>query len=138
MASSNTPTTNANAAGRCTAVTKSGTVCGRAVPRDSGTGLCVCHDPERQRSAARAGGAGRGHAARASRELRRSNIGPEDVRALLGDVMLRTLDGQLEPNRAAALATVARAWVAVNEQVDLEQRLTQLEQLLAQREGTQS
>lgn len=52
--------------------------------------------------------------------------------------MLRTLDGQLEPNRAAALATVARAWVAVNEQVDLEQRLTQLEQLLAQREGTQS
>jgi len=59
---------------------------------------------------------------------------PADVKDTLA-VLLRTLggleQGEMEPQRATAIAAVARAIVTTHEVSDLEQRLTALEEQAA-------
>jgi BMFP domain-containing protein YqiC len=66
---------------------------------------------------------------------------PQDVKDTLG-VLLRTLGrleaDEIEPGRAQAIASVARAIVTVHENASLEARLEALEAIAADRKGRAS
>lgn len=110
---------------RCRATTKQGLPCSAQPIRPSG--FCFWHDPAlaaEHQANRRKGGHGRSNTARAAKKL------PTDVRDTL-NVLLRTLGrleaDEMEPGRAQAIASVARAIVTAHETASLEDRLSALE-----------
>lgn len=109
---------------RCTATTQGGVACNAQAWKD---GLCRWHHPSlaaERKEWSRKGGEGRSNASRARKAL------PRDLRDTL-DALYRVLhgveEGTVEPARANAVATVARAICAVQEVGDFERRLGELE-----------
>ncbi len=110
--------------GRCTGTNRDGKPCSAQVWRD---GLCRWHHPDlasERDEWRRKGGAGRSNLNRADKRLPRSH---RDVR----DTLLRALSavegGELEPPKAQAMASLARAFVTVAESGELDERLAALE-----------
>ena len=108
----------------CTATTQGGAPCNAQAWQEE---LCRWHHPSlaaERKEWSRKGGHERSNASRARKAL------PRDLRDTL-DALYRVLqgveDGTVEPARANAVATVARAIVAVQEVGELERRLGELE-----------
>lgn len=119
----------------CSATTKNGLPCtARARP---GSNWCNWHDtaPDavtQRREWQMAGGKAKSNANRLRKRVPESLGGVETVlhRALAG-----LEDGTLEPSRAGAMASVARALIALHEPSELERRLTDLERVAEERRG---
>ncbi len=109
----------------CTGTNRDGGACSaRPQPRQD---VCLWHDPARAQDRAawrRQGGHGKSNAQREAKRL------PADVKDTLA-VLVRTLGGlehgEMEPQRATAIAAVSRAIVTTYELGELETRLTALE-----------
>ncbi len=108
----------------CLATAANGSPCRAQVWRDN---LCRWHHPDLRTERdewRRKGGAGRSNLSRADKRLPRS---PRDVR----DALLRALSaveaGDLEPPKAQAMASLARAFVTVAESGELADRVASLE-----------
>ncbi len=108
----------------CSAMAANGSPCRAQVWRDR---LCRWHHPDlvaERDEWRRKGGAGRSNLNRADKRLPRSH---RDVR----DALLRALSaveaGDLEPAKAQAMSSLARAFVTVAESGDLDERVAALE-----------
>lgn len=115
---------------QCKAVNRHGTPC-RATPLRERP-YCLRHDPElaKQRDAWNLkGGQNRSNAVRAEKRM------PGTLRETL-DMLYRTLEGlesgAVPASRATAIASVARAVVAVFEMGEMELRLSEIEKQLAE------
>jgi hypothetical protein len=96
------------------------------------SGYCFAHDPalERDRRAARErGGRASANVVRLRRHLGPSALGSVFDRLL--DALSEVHDETLSPARGSAMASIARALVAVLEVGELEERIQQLEAKLA-------
>lgn len=116
---------------RCSERTTAGNPC-RARPRP-GRSVCFAHDPDladQRAEARRRGGANSATVARQWRGM------PEPVRDLLVG-LIETFDevraGDVEPARASAVASVARAALSAWDAAVVEDRLDEIEQALATR-----
>ena len=111
---------------QCAASRKDGRPC--TAPALSGP-FCFAHDPDREQERAEArrrGGKGRSTIARLHAMM------PRDLRGVyetLGQAMTEVHQGELDPRKASAMASIARAMVAVLEAGDFEERLRRLEEL---------
>jgi hypothetical protein len=115
-------------AGRCQAKTKEGKPCS-ATPRP-GRPYCLWHDPDAEatrRENARKGGQSRSNLARLKRSLPAEPLTFGDVQNVLGAVLRDLLAGTLDPPVANAAATVARAFAAIAQAGEMEERLRELE-----------
>lgn len=117
----------------CKQPTKSGKPCGFPPMKDSD--YCYQHDPngaDARRKSNAVGGRNRATKERIYAAL------PEDLKDT-ANVLYRTLGalerGDMEPARATAIATVARAIVAVFETGDAERRISEIEKLLTERDA---
>ncbi len=109
---------------RCQAIAKGGQPCS-ATPR-SGRPYCLWHDPqadEARRELSRKGGHARSNASRARKAMKSA----ADVTPVLWTALNDLAAGTLEPARGQAMASVARALVAVHEATEIEERLVALE-----------
>jgi hypothetical protein len=123
-------------ADRCPATTKEGKPCS-ATPRP-GRGYCLWHDPTAaaERSAnARKGGQSRSNLARLKRALPTETLDFRDVQGVLGAVLRDLLAGTLDPPVANAAANVARAFAAIAQAGEMEDRLRELEARAGLRES---
>lgn len=118
----------------CRATTKEGKPCG-ATPRP-GREWCAWHDPDlaaRRDEWNRAGGQGKSNVNRARKRL------PSDLQDVAGIILkaLRDVEaGDLAPAQASAMSGLARAYCAVYESGLVDQRIKDLEALIAERTGT--
>jgi hypothetical protein len=118
------------AARTCTAPTSAGRPCRANAQADRA--CCFIHDPAREAERAEArrrGGEAKATATRVTKYWLAvgSAIQPGDLPALLRGAALAVASGKLEPGRAVALATVARASIAIREAIEIEARLAKLE-----------
>lgn len=117
---------------QCSAQTKAGERCRSwAMP---GTDWCVNHDPKRvvELSAWRKkGGHGRSNASRARKALD-PTTGRLDVAARVLDAMTKVEAGAMQHGPANAIANLARAYIAVVGDSELQTRLDELERTLAE------
>ena len=115
-------------AGRCTATTREGKAC--SAQARAGRPYCLWHDPEaaamRRENAAK-GGKSRSNLSRLKRSLPTENLGFSDVQGVLGAVLRDLLAGKLDPPVANAAANVARAFAAIAQAGEMEERLRELE-----------
>lgn len=98
----------------------------------SPSGWCFAHDPSREAErteARRRGGAASSNVARLRRHLGPSALSP--ILDRLEEALREVHEGDLQPARGQAMASLARAMVAVLEVSELEERLTALEGRLA-------
>ena len=117
---------------RCSATTQGGAPCNAQAWRD---GLCRWHHPalEDDRAAwRRRGGEGRSTANRAGKRLPKTLL---DVQGALLRALAAVEAGELEPARATALGSLARALVTVTEYATLEGRIAELERAAGIGEG---
>ena len=115
-------------AGRCQATTKEGRPCS-AQPRP-GRQFCLWHDPEAdgvRRENARKGGQSRSNLSRLKRALPTELLTFNDVQGVLGAVLRDLLAGTVDPPVANAAANVARAFAAIAQAGEMEERLRGLE-----------
>ncbi len=118
-------------AAKCAGFTNAGKPC-RGTPLPGGT-LCFVHDPgmaERRRQGSIKGGIGKSAKVRAQRQLRDSVMDPNDVSGLLSISMKKVATHAMEPGVGTALASMARALMAVQETAQLSDRLAELERLV--------
>ena len=116
----------------CTSQTGRGKPCSAQTWRD---GMCRWHHPdlETERAAWRErGGQNRSNAARASKRLPREL---KDVQLALCRALAALEAGDLEPQRATAMAALGRAIVTVTEAGTLEERLAALEARTERQDG---
>ncbi len=112
----------------CIATTKEGRPCSAGPVRPSG--YCYWHDPallEQRLTDRQRGGAARSNAARAKRQLPDAVLTPAEMQGFIGLALRGVLAGRIEPGVANAVATLARAAVAVREATEIETRLAALE-----------
>jgi hypothetical protein len=115
-------------AGRCTATTKSGKPC--SAQARPGRTYCLWHDPEAEserRQYAAKGGQSRSNLSRLKRSLPTEPLAFRDVQGVLGAVLRDLLAGTLDPPVANAAANVARAFAAIAQAGEMEERLRELE-----------
>jgi hypothetical protein len=121
---------------QCTGTTKTGAPCrARALP---GADTCVTHDPGRIADLAewrRRGGKAKSNKARARKALPAEILTAAEIQGVLAKALRQVLSGDLEPGRANAAATIARALLAAKQVSDLEDRLTALESAAGLTEG---
>ncbi len=111
---------------RCKGANTAGAPCDAKPVRPSG--WCYWHDPalEAERAAGRRqGGRQRANTARAKKAMK----GAGEVTPVLWQALNDLAAGTLEPARATAMASVARALLAVHETTALEDRISALEAL---------
>ncbi len=111
---------------RCKGANTAGAPCDAKPVRPSG--WCYWHDPalEAERTAGRRqGGRQRANTARARKAMK----GAGAVVPVLWQALNDLAAGTLEPARGQAMASVARALVAVHEATELEERIAALEQV---------
>jgi hypothetical protein len=97
-----------------------------------GRALCFAHDPamaERRQQGSVKGGRGKSSKVRAQRQLRDSVMAPADVSGLLSISMMKVASGVMEPGTGTALASMAKALMAVQETAQLGDRLAELERM---------
>jgi hypothetical protein len=115
-------------AGRCTATTKAGKPC--SAHARPGKRVCLWHDAEaveeRRQNAAK-GGQSRSNLSRLKRSLPTELLAFSDVQGVLGAVLRDLLAGKLDPPVANAAANVARAFAAIAQAGEMEERLRELE-----------
>jgi hypothetical protein len=115
-------------AGRCTATTKAGKPC--SAQARPGKRVCLWHDAEaaeeRRKNAAK-GGQARSNLARLKRSLPTEPLAFTDVQGVLGAVLRDLLAGKLDPPVANAAANVARAFAAIAQAGEMEDRIRELE-----------
>jgi hypothetical protein len=96
---------------------------------------CRWHHPELAEER-RAWSAKGGHG-KSNRECARKSFGdvlsPTDLQGLLSVAIKSTLGGRLEPGRANAVASLARALVGIRESAELEARLCEVERAAGMR-----
>ncbi len=115
----------------CNATTKAGTPCkGRVLP---GRAYCMAHDPahaDQRAEGQRKGGESRANARRAAKAW--SAIGEQvtsdQLPAILKACMFSVKSGAMEPAQASAIANLARVSLQQSQDLELEQRITALEQ----------
>ncbi len=115
-------------AGRCQATTKEDKPC--SAQARAGRPYCLWHDPEaetQRRENARKGGQSRSNLARLKRSLPTEPLAFSDVQGVLGAVLRDLLAGTLDPPVANAAANVARAFAAIAQAGEMEERLRELE-----------
>jgi hypothetical protein len=113
----------------CAATTKDGTPCRAFVL--PGSVFCFSHDPEfaeRRKQRNLNGGHGKGTKTRIRKGLGDDALTMIEVGGLLSRAILKLEAGTIEPGTATAMATVARAFAAIQEVGAIEARLTRLEQ----------
>lgn len=113
---------------QCKALTKGGTPCTAQPVRPSG--WCYWHDPaldQVRQENRRKGGAARSNKARAKRSYEKEQLTLGEVNGLLSITLKATINRQLEPGRASAIASVAKAMKDIAVAVEIEDRLTALE-----------
>lgn len=96
-----------------------------------GRAWCQWHDPARESERAQwrsEGGRARSHRNTAARELKRYPVDMGSLRGTLFHALKRVEAGELEPSVANSMATLARAIVTVSQSVEVEERLSALEQ----------
>ncbi len=96
------------------------------------SGWCFTHDPNKadeRNEARRRGGAGSSNVARLRRHLGPSQLGSIFTR--LEEALEELHTGRLSPNRASAMASVARAMVTVLQAGELEERIQAIEERLS-------
>lgn len=117
---------------RCNGTNKAGERCnGKALP---GSAYCIAHDPAKivtMADARRKGGAARSNAARARKQLNAAT-GRADVAARVLDAMAKVEAGEMAHGPANAIANLARAYVAVIGDTEIQERLEALERMLAE------
>lgn len=113
----------------CRATTRAGLPCTNVPLPDRS--YCRFHDQEpdsiaQRREWSRRGGEGRSTVRRAAKRIPPTLVGVQEVlhRALAG-----LESGELEPGRATAMSSVARALVTITEAADFEERLSELEKV---------
>jgi hypothetical protein len=115
-------------AGRCQATTKERKPC--SAQARAGRPYCLWHDPEadaERRALSRKGGQSRSNLARLKRSLPTEPLAFSDVQGVLGAVLRDLLAGTLDPPVANAAANVARAFAAIAQAGEMEERLHELE-----------
>lgn len=113
---------------RCVATTKDGKPCA-ARPRP-GSDRCPWHDEAlsvRRREWSARGGKGKSNAARAKKELPAGVMTNDELRGLVGLTIRGVLAGRVEPGVGNSVANLSRAYVAITEAGELEERLQALE-----------
>lgn len=111
---------------RCVARNRDGSACGSfSLP---GSDFCFSHDPDRQAERAEARRRGGLNSAKVIRL--RGLIPPRlmPIYDQLEAAMSEVHDGDLDPRRASAMASIARAMVGVLQAGELEERLRRLEE----------
>ncbi len=111
---------------RCRALNAAGKPCAAQARPDLG-GFCPWHAPELEAERVawrKQGGHARSNANRARKAMKRA----ADVTPVLWTALNDLAAGTLEPARGQAMASVARALVAVHEATELEDRISALEQ----------
>jgi hypothetical protein len=111
----------------CSACNKAGQPCSAQAWKD---GLCRWHHPalEPQRAEERRkGGAARSNQSRARRRMAAEAMTPLEIQGFVAVALRGVMTGSITPGVANAVASLARAAVAVREATELEQRLTELE-----------
>lgn len=125
---------------KCTSARADGQPCkAKALP---GEAVCWAHHPgmaERRREGQRRGGQMKGNLRRAARQWAAAGqvIENDDLPAMLRAAMLDLRIGRIEPAVATALATLAKASVAITVDIDLEKRIEALEADAASRHLSQ-
>ena len=112
----------------CQATTKQGKPC--SAQARPGKPYCLWHDPEadaERRELSRKGGQSRSNLARLKRSLPAEPLTFGDVQGVLGAVLRDLLAGRLDPPVANAAANVARAFAAIAQAGEMEERLRELE-----------
>ncbi len=118
---------------RCKAITTAGAPCS-ATPRP-GRDWCRWHDPDlaaTRRAERIAGGEAKSNKRRARRMLLDARMEPRAVEGLLCRGMVQVATGKMTPGQLSALAAGARAYVAIREAGEVEERLAAIEESLAQ------
>jgi len=113
---------------KCSATNKNGSPCSAGPVREDG--YCYWHSPDladQRRTDRQRGGAARSNVARAKRQLPDAVLTPAELQGFIGLALRGVLAGRIEPGVANAVATLARAAVAVREATEVEERLTALE-----------
>ncbi len=118
--------------GVCSATKRNGEPC--TLPANGSGGLCWAHDPanaERRRR-----GQSKGGRSKPNREL-------ADIKTRLSELADDTLNGRVETNVAGVVSQVLNTYIRaisvelrVKEQLELEGRLEELEELLESRRGS--
>lgn len=117
---------------KCTGMTKAGEPCGSFAARD---GLCVSHHPElnaRKLEGSRKGGEAKANARRAARQWAAmgAELKPSELPDVLRACMFAVRDGSMEPAQAQAVAALAKASVSLAHDLELEARITALEEAI--------
>jgi hypothetical protein len=113
---------------RCKATTVSGAPCSAQPVRPSG--YCYWHDPGASADRAegrRQGGKARSNASRARKRMAAEALTPGELQGYVAVALKGVMVGSITPGVANAVASLARAVVAVREAVELESRLEELE-----------
>jgi hypothetical protein len=114
---------------RCKAQTTNGTPCSAQPIRDDG--YCYWHSPataNERVDARRRGGKAKSNASRAKRQMESAAMTPNEIQGFVAVALRGVMVGSITPGIANAVASLARAAVAVREATELEQRLAELEQ----------
>jgi hypothetical protein len=115
-------------ADRCQATAASGNPCS-ATPRP-GRPYCLWHDPQAEglrRDLSRKGGAARSNRAKARKQMTDAALAPAELQGLIGATIRSVLAGKKSPGIGQAIASLARAAIAIREATEWEERLTRLE-----------
>jgi hypothetical protein len=120
---------------RCQALNQNGAPCSAQHYRD---GWCWWHHPElkdKLRAVSAKGGRNRSNEARAKKALAGDLRDMAGVKASLLSALAKVERGGLDPAQASAMATLARAIVAVSGVADFEGQLAEMRQEIAELAG---
>src|SRR5687767_5159922 len=112
---------------QCSAQNKSGSPCSAQPWKE---GLCRWHHPDLEAQRAeerRRGGKNKSNKARARRQMAAAALTPGEIQGYVAQALQGVLDGSVTPGVGNAVASLARAAVAVREATELEERLRELE-----------
>jgi len=112
---------------QCSGTNQAGQRCGAQAWQDD---LCRWHHPRLEAERGewrRRGGEQRSNKQRAKRQLPDAILTPAELQGFIGLALRGVITGRVEPGVANAVATLARAAVAVREATEIETRLAALE-----------
>lgn len=113
---------------RCSAKNASGNPCSAYV--QPGSSWCRWHDPERESERKQwrvKGGKNKSSMARLRKLWAEERLEPAEVTGLLSAALIATYQGELEPGVLSAIASGAKALMAVHESTEVDARLEALE-----------
>jgi hypothetical protein len=113
---------------RCKGANSAGAPCSAQPVRPDG--YCYWHSPQtatERAEARRRGGHARSNAARARKQLPAGNLSVDELRGVVGVTIAKVLTGDIEPGAANSVANLTRAYVAIIEVGEFEERLVALE-----------